>query len=130
MAKEFENKEQTEEAKKRILKSANLEITAVDSGNKLEAKVSDKYAASIQAAIRPNITFDPGSIFGNPEVDIEVKLAPDGVTIINSAISKPSGNKSWDTAALRALSKTARLPREENGRAPQILVITLRPRER
>jgi hypothetical protein len=31
MAKEFENKEQTEEAKRRILKSANLEITAVDS---------------------------------------------------------------------------------------------------
>ena len=102
----------------------------MDNAGNLVPKISDKYAASIQAAIRPNITFDADTVSGNPEVDIQVKLAPDGVTILNSAISKPSGNKSWDTAALRALSKTARLPKEENSRAPEILVITLRPRER
>ncbi len=129
MAKEFEIKDQTEDLKRRIMQAADAEISASNTVSKLEAKISDKYAASIQAAIRPNITFDADTVSGNPEVDIMVRLAMDGVTIISSQILKPSGNKSWDSAALRALSKTERLPREENGRAPQMLVITLRPRE-
>ena len=129
MAKEFETKEQTEEAKKRILKSANLDITAVDSGNKLVAKISDKHAASIQAAIRPNITFDADSVSGNPAVEIQVGLRPDG-TIINASIVKTSGVRSWDTAAARALEKTERLPIDESGWMPLYLEITLRPRER
>ena len=129
MAKEFETEEQTEEAKKRILKSANLDITAVDSGNKLVAKISDKHAASIQAAIRPNITFDADSVSGNPAVEIQVGLRPDG-TIINASIVKTSGVRSWDTAAARALEKTERLPIDESGWMPLYLEITLRPRER
>ena len=130
LAKESEIKEQTKETEKRILKNADVEITAVDTATNLVAKISDKYAASIQAAIRPNITFDADTVAGNPAVEIHVKLAPDGVTILNSAIYNASENKAWDTAALRALNKTERLPKEENGRAPPMLVITLRPRER
>ena len=129
MAKELEIKEQTEETKKRIVKSADVAITAVDSGNKLVAKISDKYAASIQAAIRPNITFDADSVSGNPAVEIQVGLTPDG-TIISISTVKPSGVKSWDTAATRALDKTERLPKDENGRVPPTLSIILRPHER
>ena len=94
----------------------------------ISAKISDKYAASIQAAIRPNITFTD-AVVGNPAVEIYVKLAPDG-TIISSAMFNPSGIKSWDTAALRALEKTERLPKDENGRVPPTLLLVLRPRER
>ena len=129
MAKELEIKEQTEDLKKRILKSADLEITAVDSGNKLVAKISDKYAASIQAAIRPNITFDADTVSGNPAVEIQVGLDSNG-TIISISTVKPSGVKSWDTAATRALDKTERLPKDENGRVPPTLSIILRPHER
>ena len=131
MAKELEIKDQTEDQKKRIekMKNADVEITAVDTATNLVAKISDKYAASIQAAIRPNITFDADTVSGNPAVEIQVGLKPDG-TIINASIVKTSGVRSWDTAATRALEKTERLPKEENGRTPSTLLITLRPRER
>lgn len=129
MAKESEIKEQTEDLKKRILKNADVEVTAVDATSNLVTKISDKYAASIQAAIRPNITFDANTVSGNPAVEIQVGLTPDGAIVSISTI-KSSGIDSWDTAATRALKKTDRLPKDDNGRAPSTLVITLRPRER
>ena len=128
MAKESEIKEQTEDLKKRIVQKAEAESSAPEAASNVVAKISDKYAASIQAAIRPNITFTD-TVVGNPAVEIHVKLASDG-TIISSAIFNPSGIKSWDIAALRALDKTERLPKDETGRAPPTMVITLRPRER
>jgi colicin import membrane protein len=129
MAKESEIKDQTEETKKRILKNADVEMTALDTATNLVPKISDKYAASIQAAIRPNITFDADTVVGNPSVDILVGLTADGA-IVNIAIVKPSGVRSWDTAAMRALDKTERLPKDENGRVPATLIFTMRPRER
>ena len=126
----MEIKEQTEVVKKmRIAKNADVEITAVDTASTLAAKISDKYAASIQAAIRPNITFDPSSLTGNPAVEILVGLTADGA-IISSAVVKSTGAEGWDTAALRAVRKTERLPKDENGRVPPTLLLVLRPRER
>jgi TonB family protein len=130
IAKELEIKEQTEVVKKmRIAKNADVEITAVDTASTLAAKISDKYAASILAAIRPNITFDPSSLTGNPAVEILVGLTADGA-IISSAVVKSTGAEGWDTAALRAVRKTERLPKDENGRVPPTLLLVLRPRER
>ena len=129
MAKELEKIEQTEDLKKRILKGSDLVITAVDSGNKLVVKIPDKYGASIQEAIKPNITFNPDSISGNPAVVIQVGLSSDGA-IMTLTIIRSSGVTAWDTAVLRALEKTERLPKDENGRVPPTLEITLRPRER
>ena len=131
MAKELEIKEQTDDQKKRIEKiaKAEIEVTVLDTGTNLVAQISNKYAASIQAAIRPNITFDANTVAGNPIVEIQVGLTPDG-TIVSITTVKSSGIDSWDTAATRALKKTDRLPKDENGRAPATLVITLRPRER
>ena len=129
IAKESEIKEQTEDLKKRILKSADVEVSAVDTTNNLITKISDKYAASIQAAIRPNITFDANTVSGNPAVEIQIGLTPDGA-IVSISTTKSSGIDSWDAAATRALKKTDRLPKDDNGRAPPTMVITLRPRER
>ena len=129
MAKESEIKDQTEDLKKRIIKNADVEVTAVDTVSNLVTKISDKYAASIQAAIRPNITFNPDSISGNPSVDIQVGLGLDG-SIRSRTVTRSSGVATWDAAAVTALDKTERLPKDENGRAPPTLVITLRPRER
>ena len=127
--KMLEKEQQTEELRQRIVKNANIEITALDTTTNLIAKISDKYSASIQAAIRPNITFDADSVSGNPAVEIQVGLKPDG-TIVSISTVKPSGVKSWDTAATRALDKTERLPKDENGRVPPTLSIILRPHER
>ena len=129
MAKESEIRDQTEDLKKRIVQKADAEATASEPASKLVGKISDKYSASIQAAIRPNITFDADTVAGNPAVEIQVGLAADGA-IISVSIVKTSGMRSWDTAATRALEKTERLPRDENGRVPPTLLITLRPRER
>jgi len=92
-------------------------------------KISDKFAASIEAAIRPNITFDANTVSGNPEVEILVELKPDG-TIIDASIVKTSGVRFWDGAVLRALAKTERLPKDGNGRVPPTLIISMRPKER
>ena len=92
-------------------------------------KISDKFAASIEAAIRPNITFDANTVSGNPEVEILVVLKPDG-TIIDASIVKTSGVRFWDGAVLRALAKTERLPKDGNGRVPPTLIISMRPKNR
>ncbi len=132
MAKESEIKEQTDDLKKRIVQKADVDSSTSDTSNaanKLVAKPSDKYIASIQAAIRPNITFDADTVSGNPAVEIQVGLTPEGAIVSISTI-KSSGIESWDTAATRALKKTDRLPKDENGRVPPTLSIVLRPRER
>jgi colicin import membrane protein len=128
IAKESEIKEQTEDLKKRIVQKADADSNAPETASKSVGKPSDKYIASIQAAIRPNITFTD-ALAGNPAVEIHVRLASDGA-IISSAIVNSSGIKSWDTAAMRALDKTERLPKDENGRVPPTMTITLRPRDR
>jgi len=128
LAKESEIKEQTEDLKKRIVQKADADSNAPETASKSVGKPSDKYIASIQAAIRPNITFTD-ALAGNPAVEIHVRLASDGA-IISSAIVNSSGIKSWDTAAMRALDKTERLPKDENGRVPPAMTITLRPRDR
>lgn len=88
---------------------------------------SASYAGRVRARIKPNITYIE-TIVGNPTVEIEVRTSPDG-TIISSRVVKASGTKSWDTAALNAIEKTAVLPRDENGRVPSSLIIVLSPQE-
>jgi len=83
----------------------------------------------VKAAIRNNLTFDPDSISGNTPVEIQVGLAIDG-TIKSRTVIRSSGVPSWDMAVLKALDKTERLPKEENGRVQPTGVIILRPRER
>ena len=85
------------------------------------------YAGRVRARIKPNITYIE-TIVGNPTTEIEVRTSPDG-TIISSRITKPSGTKSWDAAAINAIEKTAVLPRDENGRVPSSLIIVLSPQE-
>jgi colicin import membrane protein len=85
------------------------------------------YAARIRARIKPNIVF-PDSSGGNPSAEAEVRLSPDG-TIISRRLLKPSGDKDWDEAVLRAIDRTEVLPRDENGRVPPVIVLTFRPRD-
>ncbi len=88
---------------------------------------SDSYAGRIRARIKPNIVFTD-SVTGNPVTEVEVRMAADG-TIISHRITKPSGTKSWDEAVLRALDRTAVLPRDTDGRVHSPLILTFRPRD-
>ncbi len=88
---------------------------------------SDSYAGRIRARIKPNIVFTD-NVTGNPVTEVEVRMAPDG-TITGHRITKSSGVKTWDEAVLRALDRTAALPRDTDGRVHSPLILTFRPRD-
>jgi len=92
-----------------------------------DAGPSASYAGRIVAAVRPNIYFID-EVASNPRADVEVRCGSDG-TIISSRLVKSSGNREWDDAVLRALERTGKLPRDEDGRVPPNMVIGFRPRE-
>ncbi len=85
------------------------------------------YAGRIKARVMPNILAIE-SFTGNPTAVVEVRTSPDG-TIIGRRITKSSGNPQWDDTVLRAIDKTAVLPRDTDGRVPSPMLLELRPRE-
>ncbi len=83
------------------------------------------YAGRVAARIRPNVVFTDVAP-GNPRAEVEVRMQPDG-TISSRKLVKSSGNASWDEAVLRAIDRTATLPKDTNGTVPSAMVIGLRP---
>ena len=88
---------------------------------------SASYAGRVIGRVKPNIVF-PDEISGNPVAVVEVRTAPDG-TIVGKRLIKPSGNKAWDDAVLKALDKTETLPRDEGRPPPSPMEISFRPRD-
>ncbi len=86
---------------------------------------SASYAGRLVGRIKPNISY-PGDVAGNPRAEVEVKVSPDG-TILSRRIVQSSGNKAWDDAVLRAIDKTAILPKDTDGRVPSVIVLGFRP---
>ncbi|NML87034.1 cell envelope integrity protein TolA [Polaromonas sp.] len=88
---------------------------------------STTYGAIVRAAIKPNVVFTD-EIVGNPMATIEVRLTLDG-TVISQRLTKPSGNNEWDEAAIKAIIRTATMPRDIDGRIPDTtLILEMRPR--
>jgi colicin import membrane protein len=85
------------------------------------------YLGRIKARIKPNVVFID-SVTGNPTVEVEITVAPDG-KILSSRVTKPSGVKEWDEAVLRGIEKTAVLPRDTDGRVYSPMVIVYRPQD-
>lgn len=113
---------------KRISGMAGATGEAGSTGHAKQASgPSATYAGRIVAAVRPNIVFteNPAS---NPTAEVEVRTLPDG-TVAARRIVKSSGMASWDDAVLKALDRTARLPRDDDGRVPGTLSIVFRLRE-
>ena len=90
---------------------------------------SASYAGRISKIIRDNITFPPDQLSTNPETRVLVTTNSDGL-ILTRRIIQSSGVKAWDDAVIRALEKTVRLPKDENGRMPDDgFNIAFRPKE-
>lgn len=88
----------------------------------LEARApSDSYKGRIRAYIKRFHTYTE-TITGNPTTEIEIRTASDG-SIQSRKITKSSGLKSWDDAALNAIDKAEKLPLDENGRAPPPMIL-------
>lgn len=88
---------------------------------------SASYAGRLVASIRPNIVFTD-LVPGNPRAEVELRALPDG-TIVSARLRQSSGHPNWDTAVLRAIERTGRLPRDENGRVPSTLILGFRPQD-
>ncbi len=89
------------------------------------AAPSASYAGRLVAHIKPNIVLTE-ALPPTLAADAEVRAAPDG-RILSRRVVKSSGNPAWDEAVLRAIDRTATLPRDVDGRVPGTLVITFRP---
>lgn len=116
--------EQRQKAIKRMegLAGAGGNGAANSTSTSLEAKApSDSYKGRIRAYIKRFHTYTE-TVVGNPVTEIEIRTASDG-TILSRRITKPSGTKSWDEAALNAIDKAERLPLDENGRAPPPMIL-------
>ena len=88
---------------------------------------SASYGGRVVARIKPNIVFTD-VVNGNPRAEVEIRLLPDG-TIVASKLIQSSGNRAWDDAVLRAVERTATLPRDENGKVPPTIVLGFRPQD-
>jgi colicin import membrane protein len=88
---------------------------------------SPGYAGRLAARIKPNVVFTEMAP-GNPRAEVEVRTLPDG-TITATKLVKSSGNAAWDEAVVRAIERTATLPRDTDGKVPSTLIIGLRPQD-
>lgn len=112
----------------RIAGLAGSSGTPASTGTALQSSgPSAGYGSRLVARIRPNIVYTE-TLANNPEAVVEVRTSPDG-TIVSRKLAKSSGIPSWDDAVLRAIDKTAVLPRDLDGRVPPVLEISFRPRD-
>ena len=113
---------------KRIAGLAGATGGANATGSALQSSgPSAGYGGKVVAKVKPNIVF-PDDFDGNPKAEVEIRLSPDG-TILSSKLVKPSGNKAWDDAVLKAIDKTQTMPRDTDGRVPSSMIIGFKPRD-
>jgi periplasmic protein TonB len=91
---------------------------------KLEGSLS--YAEKIRLTFRVHLTLSE-PIEGNPTAEVEVRTAPDG-RVVSSRLLRSSGSTAWDAAVQRAVSRVERLPRDDEGKVPPVLIVSLRPK--
>ncbi len=85
------------------------------------------YAGRVSARIKSNL-IKAAEVTGNPVTEVEVKCAPDG-SIVGRRITQASGNPVWDDIVLRAIDRTATLPRDTDGRIPPTMLLTFSRQE-
>jgi colicin import membrane protein len=120
--------QQREEQMRRIMGQAGATGGAQSTGTAQQSSgPSPGYAGRVAARIKPNVVFTDLAP-GNPRAEVEVRTLPDG-TITSTRLVKSSGNAAWDDAVLRAIERTATLPRDTDGRVPPALIIGLRPQD-
>lgn len=119
---------QREENLRRMMAQAGGTGPATSTGTAAQsAAPSLAYTGRLVALIRGNLVFT-GTTPDNNAAEVEVSAAASG-SIISRRLVKSSGHKEWDEAVLRAIDRTARLPRDADGRVPSRLIISFRPRE-
>jgi colicin import membrane protein len=127
-----QSEQRRKEAKERALRLAGAAVGNGDDNSKgsaaQSAAPSASYGAKVAAEIRRNIT-QLKEIAGNPSVEYDVYTDATG-NVLSAKLRKKSGDPYWDETAYNAILKTAKLPRDENGRVPSPMTIVLEPKPR
>jgi colicin import membrane protein len=123
---EREKKKKEEEAKKREKEDAAKKKREDDARRKEEEKARreaeraredaakaraseiDKFRSAIQQKIRSRANV-PDTVIGNPEVTVRIKVLPGG-EVLDIAITKRSGNPTYDSAIERGIRSASPLP--------------------
>jgi len=88
---------------------------------------SAAYAGRIKAHIKRYLRFLE-QVNGNPLTVVRVRCAPDG-TITRTELISSSGVKAWDDAVVGAVVAAERLPLDERGKVPPVMLLEFRPND-
>lgn len=89
-----------------------------------------KYADRIRAKIRSNTIYAvPVDLQGNPSVEYDVKLFPDGTLRGAPRRIKSSGIPAFDEAVRRAIEMSQPFPPDKSGAVPSELIVSHQPKE-
>lgn len=146
--KEDTKKKTVEDAKKKQLRQADQEkadAIMAEEARRLAAKsgtggsgtsaystgsirADGGYTRKVSAKIKSNTIFNvPDNLVGNPPVEYDVELLPDG-SIKSIRKRKSSGVPGFDEAVLRAIEKSAPYPQNNAGRVPSRFEISHKPK--
>lgn len=121
---------QREENLRRIMGQAGATGGANATGSaQRDSGPSASYAGRVRAAVKPNINYPSYDGPGDPTAEVEVRLAPDGTVLGTPRLLRGSGIAGYDDAVVRALVKTAVLPRDVDGRVPGTIIITFKVKD-
>lgn len=138
--KEAEDKKRKDEADQKFLAKMREDemkrmTGAVGTGGTGEAPKSQggradgDYVQRIAAKIRSNIAFIvPEGLQGNPPVEYEVRLLPDG-SVAGIRKLKSSGVPGFDEAVSRAIERSQPYPRDKTGSVPATFIGIHKPKD-
>ena len=92
-------------------------------GNSLDAG----YLMRLRKAIRDNTVFNQ-AVSGNPRAEFTVNLSG-SCEVLQVRLKSSSGNRSWDEAAERAISRTTPFPKPPSGTCPGSMLISHQPKD-
>lgn len=102
---------------------------AGDASKSQGARGDASYAQRVAAKIKSNINFNvPESMAGNPAVEYEVKLLPDG-SVAGIRKIKSSGVPGFDEAVSRAIDRAQPYPKDKSGTVPSSFIGIHRPKD-
>lgn len=87
------------------------------------------YADKIRAKIRSNTIFNvPPELSGNPAVEFDVELLPDG-SLRALRLRKSSGLSGFDEAVKRAIERSQPFPPDKSGHVPDRFTVVHKPKD-
>lgn len=134
--KRLQDKRDQELSDKRRAEELSRMTGAIGSGGSGQAAKSQgsgradgAYADKIRARIRSNTQFMvPSELSGNPPVEYEVELLPDG-SLRGLSLRKSSGLPAFDEAVKRAIERSQPFPKDQSGSVPGRLTVVHKPKD-